>query len=331
MFFYKGLSCPHCLNPFEETDDIVACPVCGAPHHRACWSERGGCACADAHGTDEQWSRETVTVDAKAPANEPEQPAQSDAVLCPRCHAENSPFAEQCSRCGSPLKAQEWGAPSQPPYGSPSAGFNEYTPIHAHHMPCGGVSPEAVLEGETAKDLAAVVRTNTPYYLPRFERMARSGSKASWNWAAFLIPPYWLLFRKQYSAGIGVLLLEIINTVIVNLLAISCFPSIFEQSNSAAMAEELLWLMQTNERAALAMHIIALLSLTLFCVRLIVALFGNRLYMKRCLRLVKKARLAYPEGYHAQLAMVGGTSAALALVGYMCTQLLPSFILMLIS
>ena len=79
------------------------------------------------------------------------------------------------------------------------------------------------------------------------------------------------------------------------------------------------------------MQIISLLSLILFCIRLGVALFGNRLYMKQCLRTVRKARELYPEGYHAQLAMVGGTSAALALVGYMCFFMLPSFILMLIS
>lgn len=331
MFFYKGLSCPHCLKPFEESDDIVACPVCGAPHHRDCWRENGGCACADRHGTDKQWTREQAARTSERPVNEPEAPTPPDAAVCPHCRAENSPFAEHCSHCGAPLKAQEWGAPPRAPFGAPHGRFNEYSPYHAQHMPCGGVSPDADLEGETAKDLAAVVRTNTPYYLPRFERMARSGSKASWNWAAFFLPSYWLLFRKQYLAGVAVLLADIFNSVIVNLLALSCFPSAFEKTSYAAMAEELMWLMQTSERAATAMYIITLLSFTLFCIRLIVALFGNRLYMKQCLRTVRKAREIYPEGYHAQLAMVGGTSAALAMVGYMCVSLLPSFIVMMIS
>ena len=31
MFFYEGQSCPVCGQPFQETDDIVACPQCGAP------------------------------------------------------------------------------------------------------------------------------------------------------------------------------------------------------------------------------------------------------------------------------------------------------------
>lgn len=331
MFFYKGLSCPHCSKPFEESDDIVACPVCGAPHHRDCWRENGGCTLAAAHGTDTQWTRETATRTSEPPTQPSESPKQENTVSCPHCHAENSPFAERCSHCGAPLKAQEWSTPPRAPFGTPASGFHEYSPFHAQHMPCGGVSPEAVLEGETAKDLAAVVRTNTPYYLPRFERMARNGSKALWNWAAFFLPSYWLLFRKQYLAGAMVLLLDVFNTVITRLILFACFPSALDQTSYAAMLEELQWLIQTSERAELAAWLITALSFTLFCVRLFVALFGNRLYMKQCLRLVRKAREAYPEGYHAQLAMVGGTSAALALVGYMCLTLLPNFILMLFT
>ena len=58
MFFYDRLSCPVCKKPFTEGDDVVACPQCGLPHHRACWASEGKCHEFDKHGTPEQWSRE---------------------------------------------------------------------------------------------------------------------------------------------------------------------------------------------------------------------------------------------------------------------------------
>ena len=41
---------------------------------------------------------------------------------------------------------------------------------------------------------------NPHYYVPRFKRIAE-GRRVSWNWSAFLLPQYWLFFRKQYLWG----------------------------------------------------------------------------------------------------------------------------------
>ena len=55
MFFYEGYTCPVCGEKFKESDDIVACPECGAPHHRDCWKKEGHCHFVADHGTDRQW------------------------------------------------------------------------------------------------------------------------------------------------------------------------------------------------------------------------------------------------------------------------------------
>ena len=36
MIDYTGLECPICGEKFTAQDDIVVCPECGAPYHRAC-------------------------------------------------------------------------------------------------------------------------------------------------------------------------------------------------------------------------------------------------------------------------------------------------------
>ncbi len=41
---YKGYECPVCHEQFQDGEDIVVCPECGTPHHRACYEENGACA-----------------------------------------------------------------------------------------------------------------------------------------------------------------------------------------------------------------------------------------------------------------------------------------------
>ncbi|MEE0240886.1 MAG: RING finger protein, partial [Ruminococcus sp.] len=43
MADYTGQSCFVCQKPFEPEDDVVVCPECGTPYHRACWQHYGHC------------------------------------------------------------------------------------------------------------------------------------------------------------------------------------------------------------------------------------------------------------------------------------------------
>ena len=40
---YLGCECSVCRKPFAAGDDIVVCPECGTPYHRACY-EAACCA-----------------------------------------------------------------------------------------------------------------------------------------------------------------------------------------------------------------------------------------------------------------------------------------------
>lgn len=44
---------------------------------------------------------------------------------------------------------------------------------------------------------------NDQYYTNKFFEMRVVGKDTSWNWAAFLVPIYWCIYRKIYGYGIG--------------------------------------------------------------------------------------------------------------------------------
>lgn len=49
------ISCALCNAYLFEEDDVVYCPVCGAPHHRECYNSIGHCALEESHGTENQY------------------------------------------------------------------------------------------------------------------------------------------------------------------------------------------------------------------------------------------------------------------------------------
>lgn len=53
---YIGIKCPVCHRPFEAGDDIVVCPICGAPYHRHCYEQAGKCLFEEKHAAGESWS-----------------------------------------------------------------------------------------------------------------------------------------------------------------------------------------------------------------------------------------------------------------------------------
>ncbi|MCR4593639.1 MAG: DUF2628 domain-containing protein [Clostridiales bacterium] len=91
-FRYSNDSCPICGNVFTPADDIVVCPLCGTPHHRACYNKNGACANEERHNDGFHW-----TSSAEAPGNtnpfapEAERPVQEGSPFIPFAPVQN-PF-----------------------------------------------------------------------------------------------------------------------------------------------------------------------------------------------------------------------------------------------
>lgn len=167
MFFYEGCQCPVCGKPFQETDDIVVCPQCGAPHHRECWKQEGHCHFESSHGTGQQWKRPEPSPASPAgtPATDPAGPSANTSAAggktCPYCGYSNTQYAEFCSRCGREIPSADWN--SQPSSASPPVGP--------------GVSPPAVPMGNTPRFtcLPSIPTAGFPLRKPSRKYRRRSG------------------------------------------------------------------------------------------------------------------------------------------------------------
>lgn len=324
MFFYEGQSCPVCGQPFQETDDIVACPQCGAPHHRECWKREGHCHYAAAHGTPEQWTRPEPQ---PASPTGPTPSADVQGKVCPHCGKDNPEYAEFCARCGKELPSSDWasppppaGAPVPPPYTHPGS-YGEYAPFRAPVYDAMGGIPisEEIEDGVTAGEVAQTVGVNTAYYIPRFHRIRHSGSKVSWNWFAFLITPCWLVYRKNFLAGGLTLLFWIARQLLSSFISLQYISPLL--TNGGNLYVDMLSAIDTLMQSPGTRLLLIALMVAGFgelLLRIFFGLFGNYFYMRNTVRKSKKWQADPEARYHQNVLTSGGVSFGLGTAAYMC-------------
>ena len=258
------------------------------------------------------------------------QPPVQGGKYCPRCGHRNPEFAEFCSRCGQNLAADDWssappqGPPVTPPYGpAPGGNYSEYAPFHMPVIdPYGGIPREEKIEDVTAEDLALFTGNNAAYYLPKFYKMSKSGTRCIWNWPAFLITPYWLLFRKNYLAGILVLLLNIAKNFVNTYVMLACILPAIGVGTSATYAELYAGLLQgmADGKIRLYIWILFLTVIADLLIRLLFGLLGNYIYMRTAVARIKKLEASRPDAYKQALSSTGGTSILMVFISYMLMQ-----------
>ena len=118
MYQFTGCPCSVCGKTLTDTDDIVVCPDCGAPYHRACYQAQGACVYAGKHGTGFEWT--------------PPASAQPEHK-CPNCGAPNPESAQRCSHCGYVFGSEQAAPPPRVDANrqaqQPGGGFN-YTRLY---------------------------------------------------------------------------------------------------------------------------------------------------------------------------------------------------------
>ncbi|MBQ1464554.1 MAG: DUF2628 domain-containing protein [Ruminococcus sp.] len=182
-----GESCVVCKKVFEDGDDIVVCPDCGSPHHRACYKEIGHCGNQELHSQGGVWQRKLP----KTPLRMP-----TDDTVCPVCRSSNKSGADVCSHCGARLLTDK--------------PVNNMEGTSAQYL---GFDPDEDMGGATLKEVSDFVAVNTIYYIPIFKRIKDYGMKVSLNISCFLFPPLYFANRRMW-------LWTIISSLIMVVLAL---------------------------------------------------------------------------------------------------------------
>ena len=217
MARYTGNHCPVCEQAFTDNDDIVVCPDCGTPYHRACWQKVGVCMHTSEHAAGFEWQPEVGEGAAEA----------AHAAVCPNCGTHNTPGALRCTHCGCPLPKPGQEPPvhaqtQQPPQDQGpiyardpgtlnSAPRNDRAAPGPHidaysNGPAGvqrrEIGPEDPIEGIKAKDWATYVGRSPMYYLMQFFRMSETKQKVTVSFSAFFFGPAYLFYRKMWKQGL---------------------------------------------------------------------------------------------------------------------------------
>lgn len=309
MSNYIGVRCPVCNKKFAETDDIVVCPICGAPHHRDCYAAKNQCAFVEDHLSGKEWNDPAVQTAAGEDAQQEANTVQS----CTRCGAANPMDSFFCQICGHPLAANpanrqtqtnthQWGMP----------GFQ--VQVDTISMAYGGLDPESEIQGEKVKDLAQYIGSGSAYYLPRFQMLSESNRSVSFNFCAMFFGCFYYFYRKMYLLG-GFLLA---------MMLISHIPSylqVWELLPDALYQNGLLPAGGVDE--AMVAHLQGLSEIVRFVdtvIVVIVSLFANKYYMNRTISSVHDIRMRREQDhveqpvYEAKLIREGGCNRSLVVL-----------------
>lgn len=111
------------------------------------------------------------------------QETATDMIFCSQCGQKNESKSSFCTGCGCKL-------------GPRTTQQANYMPESANYL--------------NTKEMDLFLEKNQRYYYEKFEIMSITGNKKSWNWAAFFLNVYWMLYRKMYLYAGGAFLINII-------------------------------------------------------------------------------------------------------------------------
>ncbi len=223
---YIGYDCPVCKKPFAEGDDIVVCPVCGAPHHRACYQQKGGCGLEENHAKGIAWEDQAVPpaggqpngsqTDGSARAGRQNYSTGEGAMQrCPSCGSINPADGIFCQVCGTMMRrsAQSGYGPSNPFEGqAPNQQYqNVYTA--SSFAPYGGMNPEETIGEASVKEIATYIGPASGFYLSRFRLYKANNRSSSFCWSGFLFGFLYFFYRKVYRVAVPLLIIFLFSMI----------------------------------------------------------------------------------------------------------------------
>jgi hypothetical protein len=318
MYDYTGVSCSVCRKAFEQGDDIVVCPDCGAPYHRACYETVGSCVYSAKHAEGFVW----------------EAPAQAQRTQkCTRCGCENPLDNTYCKDCGAPMtsnQAQPDAArrvrnarsadPTQNGANGAANGAFDYEAFYRSPYTANPYSPpidpNETMEGIPAAEWASYIGPNSGRYLNIFKQMELLHRKYSISFSAMLFGPFYFFYRKAWKPAFIFLAAELA-------LNIPSFWALLQVSGSALVPA-------LSDNALSVMSTVA--SVASFVLMVLRGMYGFYFYKKSAAARIRRIQSEYPDPEKRSFVLsaqggisilaVLGVMAALALFGTLFSLLL---------
>ena len=342
---YENTKCEYCGELFAKNDDVVVCPDCGAPYHRACWQAHGKCAHAHEHAQGYQYGK------GFAPKTELEFADEDFVEKVKQEIFGNVPDQERkyCENCGAGLvEGNEYCVLCGHKQGAPIRSGKRK---NAGKNPLGGLEPDALIDGVKVSDLVLLVRSNSDKLLPKLQRVSERKVKVGWSWLAFFFGYLYLFFRKLYKYGLiavvaMVLLFNVFNVALGDPIAkatqtvtaaynsVSSESATSEEAYYDAMEEATQSLMKDGTIARMYL----VLGGSLLISNLACALLFHYLYLRHCKdtvnRMKKSAEILgdmSASEYRINLLARGGISLFGLVLGYFSYFLLGQIVAYLIE
>jgi len=298
----KEISCVACKAYLFEDDDVVHCPVCGAPHHRDCYKSIGHCALEELHGTPDEYDADKL--EATKQEETKDNFTEDNTTTCRVCGEKYDNDSGKCPHCSAP-------------------NFSSSN-IFAQFDFLGGVPADYKLDEDvTAEEAKQFVGSNTHKYIPKFALLGKN-KKVSWNWIAFLLPSSWMLSRKMYKSGIitGIL------TIIASLLSLPLTMAFngMEMPETGSYMEMIMWMASKMPEIDPAIIIVAFLGSTLsIAIQILSGLFSNYMYKNHVIKSIKEIKND-SEDIEYDLRKKGGSNIILFFLSALALQYIPMII-----
>lgn len=302
MIFTNGEKCIVCDKSFTEDDDIVICPHCGTPHHRACYNQLGHCANQSRHSENYEYNEaEPAQTDEQSSAYFYSPDSAANTAVCRKCGAENDKDTAFCSECGERLETSFASTERAAAFNVP---FNQFD------------GSDETIDGKGVSDISAVVGSNSKRFVDKF----RKNKKLSWNWGAFIFGGYYFMFRKMYKEGAVIIAVKLAVTLLVrgayaeNIAVFSdlysSVLSAFSGGDISAVSNELMTQLMASYEKLLPMVLI--LSAVSIIVAVICGFFADNIYRKKVFSVLDRVETNLENGGSFGVnPMLGGADSAL--------------------
>ena len=320
--------CQVCKLDFKQDDDIVVCPECGAPYHRACYEIQGNCVYSDRHDTGFTYSSSTADNAEKGNINA----NTSETNRCPHCFQRNLNDALFCINCGALLPKNEAFFTSYGIRISPALDF-------LYKM------GEADMIGDIKiSEFARYTKSNLLYYLP-LSKNIHERNQSRFNFCAFLFSGSWFLYRKLYKIGtaitVALMLLMILSSLIEYIYIPQILTPIFKiigvtSTSDFAMNKSNEFFTQISILPVTQQFLLflpLLIKTIQLAIMLISGIVANRIYFKNCCSKIRKIKTLCKDDnrlLYEKMDKYGGTNlkiVTLLIVCYMIIEYLPRFLI----